>query len=157
MNSVSSPQYPKSVNVSSLPLGYVYVIEKMRPVNTKYGLKIILDFQDKKCIFVPDETNNWLFSKPKQIKKMEALIKERQIGFKNVGYSGIEFVDLTNDGKGSQASPSEDVTTISQKTNESMETEDDLIQREAVEADEGESEDDEEDKSEETSTTVHIK
>ena len=38
-----------------------------------------------------------------------------------------------------------------------METEDDLIQREAVEADEGESEDDEEDKSEETSTPVHIK
>ena len=40
---------------------------------------------------------------------METLIKERQIGFKNVEYSGIEFVDLTNVGKESQASTSEDV------------------------------------------------
>ena len=86
------------VRLYELPAEQVFVIEKIRQINTKYGLRVVLDMEDRKCFFVPDDTNVWLLRNPAQLKKMEKLADERKIGFTRVGGMSVSFLDLSEQG-----------------------------------------------------------
>lgn len=160
LNKLTSQEYPQSVKVSSLPHGYIYLIKKVRQVQIKYGMKYVLDFKTNSCIFVPDETNTWMMLKPKQVKKMTELAERHQIGFKHTGYSGIEFVNLDKSQKENDNNSSDESSMMnSQKTDVSIETFSEMMEKECEEGEEEEEGVTNDDENEEncSSTLVHIK
>lgn len=64
-------------------------------MQTRSGLRIVIDMEDQRCFFVPDDTNDWLLKKPDQLKKMTKLIEEQKIGFTRIGDLSLTFVDLS--------------------------------------------------------------
>ena len=97
------------MRLADLPLDEVLTIKGLRDVKTKRGVRFVIDLPDKKCLFVPDETNSWLLTNPKQVKAMLLLINEEKIGFRHIASGGLEFVNLEEE-QAEKKAPEDDAT-----------------------------------------------
>lgn len=84
--------YPNAIKLSDMPVNKIFPIKGIRSVKTRaYGMRLVVDISEDLCIFLTDDTNDWLTKNSEQLNKMTELIADGKIGVKRCSAMSLAF------------------------------------------------------------------
>ena len=81
---------PQATKIKDLPLRQPIKIDHIRPLETRYGNQLIVEFGEQHS-FLPKRVTEYLFSNVKEYKKLEESIAKSELDMIYMGDEGISF------------------------------------------------------------------
>lgn len=98
INAASSGRFPRNISLNSLPLHEPLKIVNLCEILTKkVGRKIVAEITDRRVIFLPEKTTEYLFANKNDFKLLQKLAIRGGLSFKSLGASGMEFMIKKNE------------------------------------------------------------